>query len=113
MKKILPIISAIIVLQIFNLSLSAQSASITCPANKTVSTGAGTCPAIVNNIDPVVSPAGALVSYRIENGALLTTGGGSASGMSFLRGMNTVTYTLLDYPGVSCSFTIIVEDHEP
>ena len=113
MKKIFPTIIAIIVWQVFSVSLSAQSASIICPSNKTVATDPGTCSAIVNNIDPVVTPSGAAVNYRIENGALLTTGGGSASGISFLRGMNTITYSLLDYPGVSCSFTILVEDREP
>ena len=86
---------------------------ITCPSNKTISTDPGTCTALVNNIDPVVIPAGAAINYHIENGTLLTTGGGSASGLTFAKGVNTVTYSLIDYPGTLCSFTVTVEDREP
>ncbi len=87
--------------------------AITCPSNKIVSTDPGICAAVVNNIDPVVTPSGAAVNYRIENGGIITTGFGSASGVSFARGLNTVRYTLQDYPAVFCSFNILVEDHEP
>src|SRR5512141_797287 len=113
MKKIILLISAILFLQTFNLTLSAQSASITCPGNKTVSTDIGTCTAIVNNIDPVVSPSAATVLYTITYSGNTETGTGSVSGKSFSRGVSTITYYLPDYTGVSCSFTITVEDHEP
>ncbi|HET9745089.1 MAG TPA: T9SS type A sorting domain-containing protein [Chitinophagaceae bacterium] len=91
---------------------SLSTPGVSCPVNKTVSTDPGNCSAIVNNIDPVITPSGAAVSYRIENGGLLTIGGGSASGVSFAKGINTVTYSLIDYPGTSCSFTVTVEDRE-
>jgi len=113
MKKIFLIISSILLLQISNLSISAQSASITCPGNKTVSTSSGTCSAIVNNIDPVVSPTNATVYYKISSAVTSELGTGSVSGKSFYLGVNTVTYSLPDYPGTSCSFTITVEDHQP
>ncbi len=106
MKKIFLIISSILFLQISNLSLSAQSPSITCPGNKTVSTNSGTCSAIVNNIDPVFSPATATVYYSISSAVTSELGTGSVSGKTFFRGVNTITYSLPDYPGVSCSFTI-------
>ena len=88
-------------------------ATISCPSNKTVPTDPGKCSAVVNNIDPVVSPVGAPIIYRIENGAIVTTGFGSASGLSFEKGVNTVKYSLQDDPGVFCTFTITVQDHEP
>ena len=124
MRKTILLISAIFVLQISNLQLVAQAdspgnndtnhymaASISCPADKIVSTDAGTCTAVVNNLDPVVSPAGATLNYHISSTG--ETGVGSVSGKSFPVGLNLVTYTLPDYPGVSCSFTIKVEDHTP
>ncbi len=84
---------------------------ITCPSDRTVSTDAGTCSAIVNNIDPIVSPADATLNYYISSTG--ESGAGSVSGKSFPLGMSRVTYTLPDYPGISCSFTITVEDHTP
>ena len=113
MKKILLMLTAATLLQLFHLSLAAQVAGITCPSNRTVPTDPGKCSAVVNNIDPVVSPVGAAITYRIENGAIVTTGFGSASGVSFLKGLNTIKYSLQDDAGVFCTFTIIVEDREP
>ena len=100
-------LTAATLLQLFHLSLEAQVAGITCPSNRTVPTDPGKCSAVVNNIDPVVSPVGAAITYRIENGAIVTTGFGSASGVSFLKGLNTIKYSLQDDAGVFCTFTII------
>jgi ribosomal protein S26 len=113
MKKIFSLVSAIIALQVLNCSVWAQTASVTCPGNRTVATDAGSCIAIVNNIDPIASPAGAVVNYTVSNGGMLENGYGSASGRSFSSGNNLVTYFLPDYPGVSCNFTITVQDHTP
>ena len=113
MKKIFSIVFAVIILQLLNSSVWAQTASVTCPGNRIVATSVESCTAIVNNIDPVVSPAGARVNYKVSVGGTLEDGFGSASGRSFSPGQNLVTYYLPDYPGVSCSFTITVEDHTP
>src|SRR5688572_11999452 len=113
MKKLLSILTAIALLQLFNVSVSGQLPGITCPSNKIVPTDPGKCSAVVNNIDPGVTPVGAAINYRIENGAIVTTGFGSASGVSFAKGLNTVKYSLQDDAGVFCTFTITVEDHEP
>jgi ribosomal protein S26 len=66
----------------------------------------------VNNIDPVVVPSGAALSYTIS-GPLSGNYVGSASGTSFPKGVSTITYSLPDYPGVTCSFTVTVVDNEP
>jgi len=111
MRKVFAIVSALMLLQIFHLSLSAQAPSITCPGNITVSTAPGYCTRVVNNIDPVVVPAGALLSYTVS-GPLSGNYVGSASGTSFPTGVSTVTYHLTDYPVVICSFTVTVVDNE-
>jgi len=87
--------------------------SVECPGNLTVSTGNGICGAVVNNIDPAITPPGASVSFTIQALSGDQTGGGSASGRTFGVGLSTVRYTLTDYPGISCSFNVTVEDHEP
>lgn len=98
-------------LQIFHISLSAQTPSITCPGNITVSTAPGYCTRVVNNIDPVVVPSGAALNYTIS-GPLSGNYVGSASGTSFPSGVSTIIYSLRDYPGVTCSFTVTVVDNE-
>jgi len=113
MKKIFLQLAVLLLLQILNFPVFAQTASVTCPGNKTVSTDPTVCSAIVNNIDPVVSPTNAVVYYKIAHNGLTDFGTGSVSGKSFEIGISTVTYYLPDYPGVSCSFTITVEDHVP
>ena len=87
--------------------------SISCPGNLTVGTTLGSCDAIVNNIDPIFSPANAEVTYTIYSDGPTKTGGGSASGKTFTLGLNTIIYTLPQYPGVFCNFTIVVKDLEP
>ena len=112
MKKLTLIGFAILTLQLLNTSLNAQVPSITCPGSITVSTTPGYCFRVVNNIDPVVVPSGAAVSYTIS-GPLSGNYAGSASGTSFPKGVSTITYSLPDYPGVTCSFTVTVVDNEP
>jgi len=113
MKKILLQTAFLLVLQILNSSLIAQTASVICPGNKIVSTDPGVCSAVVYNIDPVPSPTTAVVYYSILHDGLTETGTGSVSGKSFAKGLSTVTYYLPNYPGTTCSFTVTVEDHEP
>src|SRR5258705_13949199 len=113
MKKLFLQIAVLLLLQILNLPVNAQTASVICPGNKIVSTDPDVCSAIVNNIDPVVSPTSAVVYYSIKHNGLTDNGTGSVSGIRFGIGISTVTYYLPDYPGVSCSFTITVEDHVP
>ena len=88
--------------------LPAQTPSITCPANQTVQATSNACNAVVNNLDPVVSPIGAEYSYYISSTG--QSGYGSVSGKTFSIGVSTVVYTLTNYPTVTCSFTITVED---
>jgi uncharacterized delta-60 repeat protein len=87
------------------------SNTISCIANKETTTPFGKCATVVNNIDPVVSP-GTAVQYTLT-GATTANGTGSASGLSFLSGVTTVTYSLVDHPSTSCSFTVTVLDIEP
>ena len=111
MKKISPILIAFLFLQLSNFKISAQTASISCPGNKTVNTDPGVCTAIVYNIDPIFSPVTTYVNYTVSPSG--ETGSGSASGKAFPVGVNKVTYYLPEYPGVTCSFYITVEDHTP
>jgi hypothetical protein len=84
-----------------------------CVENKIVSTDAGSCVATVMNIDAIITPPNAIVNYKIEKGGLeLETGVGSVSGKTFGRGITTVTYTAVDEPTKTCSFTITVTDDE-
>ena len=106
------IASALMLMQIFHVSVSAQTATISCPANISVPAASGSCNTIVNNINPVFSPSDAVVTYTLS-GALNGNYVGSASGTSFPTGITTINYYLRDYPGVSCSFTITVVDNQP
>ena len=105
-------VSALMLIQIFHLSLSAQTASISCPSNVTAPAAPGSCNVIVNNIDPIFSPSNAVVNYSLS-GPVTGTYVGSASGTSFPVGVTTVYYFLPYNPGVSCMFTITVVDKEP
>ncbi len=93
-------------------TLSIGNSTITCPANATASTTAGACTAIVNNIDPVVTPPQAY-TYTLT-GATTGTGSGSASNVvSFNAGVTTVNYILTGSPTVNCSFTVTVTASAP
>jgi len=109
MKKITMILLAMSLLQLRE--LSAQTPSITCPGDITVSTAPGYCTRVVNNIDPVIVPLNAAVSHTIS-GPFSGNYVGSASGTSFPAGVSTVVYSLRDYPGYTCSFTVTVVDNE-
>jgi alpha-tubulin suppressor-like RCC1 family protein len=81
--------------------------AITCPVDKTVNTDSGFCTAIVNAIDPVVTPADAAYSYSLS-GVTSGSGSGSASGLTFNKGETTVTYTLTADVTKTCSFKVTV-----
>ncbi len=90
---------------------------ISCPGNKTQSTDANACTAVVNNIDPVsatsttcngVMPA---ISYKFT-GVTTGAGMGSASGKTFNKGLTTITYYITDAASNkdSCQFTVTITD---
>ena len=83
--------------------------SISCPGNQSLNASNGQCTAIVNNIDPVLTPSGNfnLVNYTLS-GATTGSGSGSVSGLSFNKGITTVTYTLANDASQTCSFTVTV-----
>ncbi|QEC44074.1 putative secreted protein (Por secretion system target) [Pseudobacter ginsenosidimutans] len=85
--------------------------SLGCPSNKIAEPDAGVCTAVVTGIDP---DRGALsstvvISYTLS-GATTATGTGSASGLSFNKGVTTVTYSANTNPVVTCSFTVTVNE---
>src|SRR4030095_3107258 len=91
-----------------SLSVSGVAATISCPGNVEVNSLPNLCYAIVNNIDPTVSPADAAYTYTLS-GATTGTGNGSASGLHFGTGVTTVTYALTNSPTINCSFTITIK----
>jgi uncharacterized repeat protein (TIGR01451 family) len=109
----------------FNVTvLDTQKPTISCPADVTVNTGAGSCVAVVNGIDPIFSDncPGSTIGYDLVLGtpgspasSPAGSGVGSASGVSFKKGVTTVTYTATDASGnsLSCSFTVTVNDTTP
>jgi len=94
-------------------TMQLSEITLSCPAPVTVNTEPRTCAAVVQNIDPVLSPAGmeAIVNYTLT-GATVGSGTGSASGLSFNKGVTTVTYTLAGDPARWCSLTVTVNDGE-
>jgi hypothetical protein len=92
---------------------AGANVEITCPAAPTLPTDPGLCRAVVNNIDPLITPQGsaASVTYSIT-GATTKTGTGSASGKTFNKGISVVTYSLVDNPSKTCSFQVTVQDKE-
>ncbi|MFE3849446.1 LamG-like jellyroll fold domain-containing protein [Flavobacterium sp. LB3P45] len=91
--------------------VTAVDYSLVCPLDKTITTDAGFCTAIVNTIDPVVMPSNAAYSYKLS-GATVATGNGSASGLTFNKGETTVTYTLTNDSTKNCNFTITVNNFQ-
>jgi uncharacterized delta-60 repeat protein len=88
-----------------------QQQTVSCPASKIVSTAKGRCDTIVNDIDPVVSTAAAVVKYTLT-GATVGSGTGSVSGKVFNKGITNVRYALAADTSKNCSFTITVNDKE-
>jgi uncharacterized repeat protein (TIGR03803 family) len=92
------------------ITVAAQNCiELNCVTDKLVNTDANTCSAIVNNIDPVITPAESPVNYALT-GATTGTGTGSVSGKFFNLGPTTVTYTSVNEPAKQCTFIITVED---
>jgi len=95
-----------------NINITTQNCvELTCVENKNVNTDENTCSATVNNIDPLITPSGATVSYTLA-GATTGSGNGSVSGMTFNPGNTTVIYTSVDDPAKTCSFVITVTDNQ-
>jgi len=90
-----------------SINVGNATATITCPANATATAQSGQCTAVVNGLDPTVSPSGTNYNYTLTGA---TTGGGigSASGHTFNAGVTTVTYGIATAPAISCSFTVTV-----
>ncbi len=90
--------------------------TLSCVEDRIVFSTAESCSQIVNDLDPIILPDGAavIVNYSISrNGEIVSSGIGSVSGLTFLQGVNSVTYSLPDYPGQNCSFTVNVVDTIP
>lgn len=90
--------------------------TLSCVEDRIVFSTAESCSQIVNDLDPTILPDGAavIVNYSISrNGEIVSSGIGSVSGLTFLQGVNSVTYSLPDYPGQNCSFTVNVVDTIP
>ena len=94
-----------------------EAPTVTCPANITVSNGAGVCSASVNTPNPTSNDnCGITVRTWALTGA--TTGASSATGLNnvgtqtFNVGVTTVTYTVTDAAGNtgSCTFSVTVND---
>jgi uncharacterized delta-60 repeat protein len=90
--------------------LAEATVQISCPSDTTVLAGPGQCRTVVNNIDPVVTPAdnNAIINYKLS-GATTINESGSASGQSFNNGVTTVTYSIAGEPEKTCSFTVMVK----
>lgn len=92
-------------------TLNIGNSTINCPSNVAANAATGECTAVINNIDPVVSPPQAF-TYTLS-GATTGNGSGTASGVSFNAGTTTVTYTLTGSPTVNCSFEVTVSGSAP
>jgi hypothetical protein len=92
------------------LTIGGLSNSISCPANVTINATDGQCSAVVNNIDPVITPAGSAYTYTLS-GSTTGSGTGTASGKTFNAGVTTVTYALTNSPATTCSFTVTVNSN--
>ena len=98
---------------IIRLQLSDATTSVTCPENLITVADDGLCSAVVNNIDPAITPSNAGINYTIEKGGvIIESGTGSVSGKSFGLGVSTITYTAVDDEAISCSFTVTVNDNQ-
>ncbi|HEU5165645.1 MAG TPA: choice-of-anchor tandem repeat GloVer-containing protein [Chitinophagaceae bacterium] len=84
-----------------------KNIQLNCVANTTADAAEGSCSTIVSNIDPIISPAGSVVTYTLT-GATTENGTGTASGLQYNVGNTTVTYTSTDDPSKTCSFTVSV-----
>lgn len=92
-----------------------QAPKITCPISTSVTgtkNAQGRCQAVVRNLSPMVTDNCSMltVTYAVS-GATTATGNNDASGVTFLEGVSTVTYTVVDMDGnkATCSFTVTVK----
>src|SRR6185369_3626049 len=61
----------------------------------------------------IPNTASPTVNYKIEfNGSVIEQGTGSVSGKHFSKGTTKVTYSYTDLTTQSCSFNVVVADHE-
>jgi CshA-type fibril repeat protein len=93
--------------------------ALTCPANVTINSAAGTCTAVVNNIAGVASDGCNLtsVTYTLSGATVANSpasGINNASGQTFNLGETLVTYIATDASGniSNCSFVVKVVDAE-
>lgn len=91
-----------------------QAPKITCPISTSVTgtiNAQGRCQAVVRNLSPTVTDNCSMltITYAV-GGATTATGSNDASGITFLEGVSTVTYTVVDMDGnkATCSFTVTV-----
>ena len=88
------------------------SVQLSCPSNAMATLQFDQCSVQVNNIDPVLTPAGSAVTVNYNlAGATTGSGTGSVSGMRFNTGVTTVTYSLADDPSQTCSFTVTINSY--
>lgn len=94
---------------LWKLTLNISYINLSCPPAKTVTVNAVNCSAVVTGIDPVVSPTSSVVHINYTlSGATTGSGLGSASGLTFKKGITTVTYKFTDDATKTCSFTVTV-----
>lgn len=94
----------------WKLSAIMPAVVLSCTPSKTAYTVNNACTAVVNDLDPVLKPAGGGVVTYTLSGATIGAGVGSVSGKSFNKGVTTVTYALTGSTQ-TCSFTVTVEDN--
>ena len=89
-----------------------QELVFTCPGNIVVASDKGVCKAVVNELDPIITAGDiSAISYTLS-GATAGSGTGSISGLSFDKGITTVTYSETANPANTCSFTVTVDDKD-
>lgn len=91
-----------------------QAPKITCPISLSVTgtkNAQGRCQAVVRGLTPTTSDNCPMltVTYAVT-GTTTASGNNDASGITFLEGVSTVTYTVVDMDGnkATCSFTVTV-----
>ena len=105
--------SAVATLSIF---LDVSNPLISCPGNVVANTDFGLCSSVVNSISVVSATDNCgtpVVTYTVS-GATGLSGNFNASGVSFNKGLSTVTYIATDATSrtATCSFSVTIEDNE-
>ncbi|MES2795993.1 MAG: HYR domain-containing protein, partial [Bacteroidota bacterium] len=94
-----------------NIAGPASCVVLNCVPNTAVNTDLNNCSAVVTGVDPIISPLNSAVNYTLT-GATTGIGSGSVSGLTFEKGVTIVTYTSVDEPNKTCTFSITVNDNE-